>query len=303
MKRLLQTVVFVFAVQVVFGQTFLERGVQSFNEGDYKQAINWFDWAAKADSTDPVCFSNRAHAKRSVSDFQGAFQDFRKTTELNPDDGNAYFWLALCAFNIGEYQTSLDANSKAIELGSEQGSQAYMNRAQTFMRLGQNQKALTDYDSVIVANDQRLMQAHFDRGQLYMRMNDSRTALKDFKKVVELNPQNVQLTWDIGRVSYDLEEYVDALSYYSKAIDRIDEPQPQMLLVRGETFEKLKNYEAAIEDYTRVIDSQFNLADAHYLRGQAKARLGNTEAACIDWKTAAELGHTEAKGVVVYNCK
>ncbi|MBI1287930.1 MAG: tetratricopeptide repeat protein [Flavobacteriales bacterium] len=303
MKRIIHTLILLASIQFAVAQSFLERGVSSFNEGDYKQAITWFNWAAKADSTNPVCYSNRAHAKRSIKDFQGAFEDFGKVVELNPNDGNAYFWRALSAFNIGEFQTSLDANTKAIELGSEQGTQAYMNRAQTFMRLGKNQKALADYDSVIAAKDQRLMQAHFDRGQLYMRMNDQRSALKDFKKVVELNPENIQLTWDIGRVSYDLEEYADALSYYSRAIDRLETPQPQMLLIRGETFEKLKNYQAAIEDYTRVIKAETSLADAHYLRGQAKARLGDTDGACVDWKKAAELGHSEAKGVVVYNCK
>ncbi|MCF8277727.1 MAG: tetratricopeptide repeat protein [Flavobacteriales bacterium] len=303
MSRFLFILVFISSFQLAVGQTFLERGVSSFNEGDYKQAKRWFDWALKADSTDLVAISNRAHTKRALNDFQGAFEDFHKATELAPNEGNTHFWMALCAFNVGDYESSVKGNSKALELGSEQGTQAYMNRAQTFIRMGKNQKALADYDSVIVKKDQRLMQAHFDRGQLHMRMNDQKSALKDYKKVVELDPSNVQLTWDIGRISYEAEEYVDALTYYSRAIDELDKPEAQLFLIRGETFEKLKNYEAAIVDYTRVIEMNPNLADAHYNRGQAKARLGDTEKACVDWKKAAELGHMEAKGVIVYNCK
>jgi tetratricopeptide (TPR) repeat protein len=178
-----------------------------------------------------------------------------------------------------------------------------MNRAQAFLRAGKNKKALEDYASAIVLKDERQQQAYFDRGQLHMRLNDKKSALEDFKKVIELNPNNLQLTWDVGVLAYELELYTDALSYYSKTIDRMDQPQAQMLLVRGEVFEKLKNYQAAIQDYTRVIEMKQNLANAHYLRGQAKARLGKKEEACVDWKKAAELGNSEAKGVIVYNCE
>ena len=283
-------------------QSFLERGVRSFNQGDLKQAERWFDWAIMADSSDATRWMNRAQVRRNRRNTQGAYNDLKKVVELDSSNGDGYFMLALRAFNLGNYNEALDGNTKALQLGNSYGSQALLNRAKTYIRLGKNQKALEDYALTIKMKDQNLKQAHFDRGQLYMRMNEKKLALEDFKKVVEINPNNLQLTWDIGRVSYEIEEYTDALSFYSKAIDRIDKPQAQMLLVRGEVFEKLKNYQAAIQDYTRVIEMKQNLANAHYLRGQATARLGDTEAACVDWKKAAELGHEEAKGVIFYNC-
>lgn len=303
MNRLLLCVFFFVNVQLVAGQSFLDLGVNSFQEGDLKQASRWFDWAIKADSTNPVCYLNRGHVKRSQNDFKQAFSDFKKASALNPKDGDTFFWMALSAFNTGDYQSSLEGNTKAIELASSQGSQAYLNRAQTFVRLGKNKPALADYDSVIVRKDQNLMNAYFGRGELFMRMDDKKSALTDYKKVVELNPSNVQLTWDIGRVSYEMEEYADALTYYSRAIGKLEKPEADLFLIRGEVFEKLKNYDAAIEDYTRVIEMKSNLANAHYSRGQAEARKGDSKAACIDWKKAAELGHEEAKGVIVYNCE
>ena len=305
MKRhvLFITVCLLHVSVLAFGQSFQERGVTAFNQEKYKEAARWFDWAIAADSTDPVCFSNRAQAKRALGDKEGARADLGKVVELNPKDGDVHFWLALAAYEANDLQTSVAENSLAILLKARMESQAYMNRAQTYVQLGRNQEALKDLSTVIERKDGLLMNAHFSRGQLYLRMNDKKTALQDLKKVVELNPANVQLTWDIGTLSYELEDYVEALSYYSKAIDRLDRPDAQTLMIRGETFEKLKNYAAAIEDYNRVIGMSPNMAEAHYGRGQAKARLGQTEAACIDWQKAAELGHQEAKGVIVYNCK
>jgi tetratricopeptide (TPR) repeat protein len=285
------------------GQSFLERGIRSYNLGDLKQAERWFDWAIMADSADATVFLNRGMVRRSRKNVEGSYHDFQKSTELDSTNGDSFFLMALSAFHLNKYDVAIEGNSKAIELKSSYGSQAYLNRAQSLLRLGKNNKALEDLSSAINIKDSNLRQAHFDRGQVYMRLNEKKKALEDFKKVVELNPNNLQLTWDIGRISYEMEQYADALTYYSKTIDRIDKPQAQMLLVRGEVFEKLKNYEAAIQDYTRVIEMKQDLANAHYLRGQATARLGKSEEACIDWKKAAELGHQEAKGVIVYNCK
>ena len=303
----LKTVVLGTAIFLVasstFAQSFLERGVASFNQGDLKQAERWFDWAIKSDSSDSMAWMNRGMVRRNRQNTKGAFEDFRASVELDSSNGDAHFMKALTAFQLGRYDVSIDGNSTSIKLGNSYGSQAYLNRAQTYVRLGRNKKALEDLSSAIKLKDSNLKQAHFDRGQVYMRMNEKKLALEDYKEVVKLNPKNLQLTWDIGRVSYEVEEYTDALAYYSKTIERIDKPQAQMLLVRGEVFEKLEQYEAAVQDYTRVIEMKENLANAHYLRGQATARLGKKEDACVDWKKAAELGHQEAKGVIVYNCK
>jgi tetratricopeptide (TPR) repeat protein len=284
-------------------QSFAELGVTSFNNGDLKQAERWFDWAIQVDSSDTTPLLNRAQVRRNRGNHQGAYEDFERVTQLDSANADAFFQWAISAFHLGKYQAALESNTKALELKSSYGSQALLNRAQCYIRLGETKLALQDFEATIKQKDERLMQAHFDRGQFYLRISDTKLAIADFKKVVEMNPSNIQLTWDIGRISYELEEYSDALSYYSKAIDRVDKPQAQMLLIRGETFEKLKTYEGAIQDYSLVIEMNQNLADAYYLRGQAKARLGNKEDACIDWKKAAELGHTEAKGVIVYNCK
>jgi tetratricopeptide (TPR) repeat protein len=293
----------ILAAHLAVAQSFVELGVTSFNNGDLKQAERWFEWAIRADSTDITPLMNRAQVRRARGNHQGSYDDFKRITQLDSANADASFQLAISAFHLGKYQEAIDYNTRAIEGRSSFGSQALLNRAQTHLRLEQGKLALQDFDAVIKLNDERLMQAHFERGQFYVRTNDLKSAIEDFKKVVEIAPNNIQLTWDIGRISYELEDYTNALSYYSKAIDKIDRPQVQMLLVRGETFEKLKSYEGAIQDYTRLIEMNPNLADAYYLRGQAKARLGNKENACVDWKKAAELGHTEAKGVIVYNCK
>lgn len=282
---------------------FADLAFQSFNKGNLQEAQRLFDWAIAADSLNAELWSNRAHIKRRRRNINGAYADFKKATEIEPNSVENQFYFAITAHQTGKYEEAINANSKVIELGNSKGSQTFLNRAASFIQLGKNDKALADFENAIKLKDENLKQAYFDRGQFYLRINDKKQALADFKNVIELNPENVQLCWDVGALAYELEKYTDALTYYSKAIDQLDKPQSQALLVRGEVFEKLENYQAAIQDYSRVIDMQENLVNAYYLRGQAKARLGKTEEACSDWKKAAELGNREAKDVVVYNCE
>ena len=302
-KNITLSICFLLITNLLSAQSFFQRGIASFNQNDFKQAITWFNWAVKADSTDAIRYFYRGNALRNLENNQKAYEDFQQAVRLDSTNGDAHFMLGLTAYFLGEYELAVNANSEAMRLGNSYGSQALLNRAQTYIRLGKNKKSLEDFASIIKLKDVNLKTAHFERAQLYMRMNDKKSALADYKKVVELNPKNTQLTWDIGRVSYEIEEFADALTYYSKAMDQIEKPEAQLYLVRGEVFEKLEHYEAAIEDYTRVIETNPNWAQAHYSRGQAKARMGNKESACIDWKKAAKLGHDEAKGVIVYNCK
>jgi tetratricopeptide (TPR) repeat protein len=302
-KKLTFVLCFMLVANLLSAQSFMQRGISSFNQRDFKQAVTWFNWAIKGDSTNANQFYYRGNAYRNLENNQKAFEDFRQAVKLDSANGDAHFMLGLTAFFLRDYKLALAENTKAVELKNSYGSQACLNRAQTFIRLRKNKKALEDFTSIIKLKDANLKSAHFERAQLYMRMDDKKSALADYKKVVELNPKNTQLTWDIGRVSYEIEAYADALTYYSRAMDQIEKPEVQLYLIRGEVFEKLKHYEAAIEDYTRVIEMNPNLAQAHYSRGQAKARMGDKESACVDWNKASELGHDEAKGVIVYNCK
>lgn len=302
-KNIILSTCFLLITNLLSAQSFFERGTASFNQNDFKQAVTWFSWSIKADSTDAIRYYNRGNAWRNLEQNRKAYEDFRHAVQLDSANGDAHFMLGLTAYNLGEYWLSIDYNSKALSLGNSYGSQALLNRAQAHIQLVLNEKALEDYALIIKLKDANLINAHFNRAQLYMRMNDKKSALDDYKKVVELNPKNIQLTWDIGRVSYEIEEYADALTYYSRAMDQIEKPEAQVYMIRGEVFEKLEHYEAAIEDYTRVIEMNPNWAQAHYSRGQAKARMGDKDSACVDWKKASELGHDEAKGVIVYNCK
>ena len=82
-------------------------------------------------------------------------------------------------------------------------------------------------------------------------------------------------------------EYQLAIDNYTKAI-RIDPDYASAYYNRGLTYYNLGNYEDVIDDCTRAIRIDPDFASAYRNRGLAKAKLGLPS--CSDYKKACDLG-------------
>lgn len=65
-------------------KAFYVIGTARSEKGDKKGAIEMLDQALKLIPDDPICFSNRAVAKRDLGDEDGALADFARALELRP---------------------------------------------------------------------------------------------------------------------------------------------------------------------------------------------------------------------------
>lgn len=292
----------VFAEQMN-AQSALDLGKKALTEGQPKVAVKWFNWAIDADSTKSLNYVWRARAFRELGNTDEATSDIRDALRCDSTNGDAYFILSLLSFDKGEMNEAVINNTKAIRHNTYYRDDAYRNRGQLRARMGQIDLAILDFDTLVALESFNMPNDLFERGNFKMQVNDTKGAISDFKQVYSFNPNNVQLAWDIGRLSYSIEDFNTAVEYYTKAIERITDKDPQLYLIRGEAYEQLKGYENAIADYSLAIGLNPNIADAYYSRGQAKARAGRMKDACPDWIKAAELGNSEAANVIVYNCK
>ena len=59
----------------------------------------------------------------------------------------------------------------------------------------------------------------------------------------------------------------------------------------------------AIDDYNKAIEINPQYAEAFNNRGNAKAKLGDKEGACLDWRKAGELGVNGAYELIKKYCK
>ena len=132
-----------------------------------------------------------------------------------------------------------------------------------------------------------------NRGLAYIQIKDYAAAIDDFNKAIDLAPEERSYYISRGN-AYDISgEYNKAITDYSKAIDM----SPSLVrdyLVRGEALKNAERYNEAIQDFSTAIGIDENCMQAYKGRAFSYYKLGDNEAACIDYKKACELGDCRA---------
>ncbi len=67
--------------------------------------------------------------------------------------------------------------------------------------------------------------------------------------------------------------------------------------------EKINDFHGAAEDYTKLIELNFEVEYAYFDRGLAKMKIGQTDSGCLDLSKAAELGNSYAIERIQQYCK
>lgn len=72
-------------------EEFKAKGNEALQRGDLDEAISLYTHAIGLDTTNHVFYSNRSAAYAKKGDYENAYQDAKKTTELKPDWGKVKF--------------------------------------------------------------------------------------------------------------------------------------------------------------------------------------------------------------------
>ena len=143
------------------------------------------------------------------------------------------------------------------------------------------------------------------------------TLLSGFIAWTPLHASTPKQSFDKGYRQHLKGNHADAVKYYTKAIKR-KPSYAQAYLMRAAAHHSMKEYERAMKDYTRVIESGDNyfkavgsaaitdftwalsydhkMAAAYLHRGIAKGRAGDKKGQVQDFVYAARSGDSEVRG-------
>ena len=93
-----------------------------------------------------------------------------------------------------------------------------------------------------------------------------------------------------------------AIADYTKAIE-LDDANPTYYDNRALSKTEKEDYAGAVEDYTSSIALYPSDPETYYQRALVKLSMNNMYDACLDFKTADDLGSAEAKAAIKKNCK
>ena len=231
-------------------------------QAEFKQADNEFLSNQKVEEGTRLAYQQK---------FDDAIQLYTEAIDLKPDNAEAYNWR-------GNIRNAVAMQKIFVEKNSSVGEKI---RSQAIDDLNRAIQLKPDYS-----------EAYGNRGFVYYMAENYPASIKDFDRAIELDPTNAQNY--IYRSQYRRFVAKDnglALADLNKAVEL--NPTAHAYMNRASFYQHdLKNFEAAIEDYTRAIelDTRENwLGYYHYSRGECYQELQRYDAAISDYTKAIEL--------------
>ncbi len=306
-----------------YKEAFYNRGLAYYNLGDYDSAVADFDstimldenyknayfWKANSlnmmgksgDSLDAYsdiiskfpdfdsAFIQRGIAYMDKVQYDKAIDDFNSAAELKPDAPDVYYNRALAYFYKSDFENSLADNIRAIELKPDY-TNAYINRGLIYDRLKNFDKALTDYSKAILT-DSKSDLAYNNITILLDELTENKYDNK-IPQIVRDNVSASALDENKKKTILELIDNIDAKKYKT-SVDPVRNGETGLKV--GDYFQKAfdsyenKDYNSAVENYSRVLELDRNYKNAYFNRGLAYNKLAQYTLAINDFDNAIRL--------------
>ena len=179
---------------------------------------------------------HRGGALASLGRLEEAESDYRRATELEPENVTAYLRLGQLAAQMEQFEAARDAFDAAIALDPLKPS-AHLGRGDAMVAIGEPEEAIQDYDRAVELDPrdvgalqarsrarQRLAESYQQRRLVRRMLSSYFQALADLDQALELDPHNAAAYAEKAIVLRTLNAYDHAAEAAASGL-RIAEPE------------------------------------------------------------------------------
>ncbi len=145
-----------------------------------------------------------------------AIDSFRNALEINPYYGDAYKYMALVYFALGEFQSSLENSQNALKYANNDPD-ALLILANSYRDLGQYDQSVEIYNH-IVSNFPAYVEVYRNMAELYMKMNKLPLSLSMLGKADRINKNYWKNYISFGNYYLKTGKPDEAREYFRKAL-------------------------------------------------------------------------------------
>ena len=277
--------------EILDAEEYARRGLEAQQQGDFEQAIQYYDKAINLNPNYAIAYFYRGNAYGNKGELDQAIQDFTKAIDLNPNDAKAYNNRGIAYGTKDDFDLAIQDFTKAIDLDPNY-AKAYFYRGIAYSDKGELDQAIQDYDKAIDLNPNDA-KAYFYRGNAYSNKGDFDQAIQDYDKAIELDPQLAEVYNNRGNAYSDKGDFDQATQDYDEAID-LNPNDAKAYNNRGVAYSDKGDLDRAIQDYDKAIDLNPNDAKAYNNRGNAYSNKGELDQAIQDFTEAIDLDPNDA---------
>lgn len=249
------------AINIKKSNKYFERGMKKFEKAEHLKALHLFE----------------ASWENNV---------------LSLDYRLPYF-IGVCRYNLGDYVRSIDDFNLAASMNPDTFAPGYSTWTETFVvrgeawqKIGFQEQACHDWLKALSLGNASAL-------ELIDKFCDNYQA-----KIQDEN-LNTQSTLSEGITAFESGNFETSINIFNQF--EKNGPGPDAIVLfsyRGNAKNKTGDFQGAINDFTRAIESGADKNTPYYIvwincyfnRGVSKYLSGDIKGACFDWKKAVELG-------------
>ncbi|NJR66106.1 MAG: tetratricopeptide repeat protein [Leptolyngbyaceae cyanobacterium CRU_2_3] len=170
---------------IASAQQFLQYATEKLNKGQYRSALEDFNWAIQVDPQNATAYSQRALVQMKLGYLKEAMQDLSNALRLNPQD-----------------------------------LQIWLNRGQVRIHLRDALGAIEDFNQALQSTDLATAtraKLYVQRGHAYRQLKQDRQAIDDYCHALQLQPHDPELYCTCADARSELGDPVGAIQDYQKA--------------------------------------------------------------------------------------
>ena len=245
---------------------------ESFEE--YSRAIEF----AHSDDQKAEYLYRRGASLYELENFDDAYSDFKKSSQLRPYHAGSWIWKAAAAARLEKLHAAITALKTAIDV--------HPSRSDSYHKLGKPValKAIKHFNQM----EQQTPEApklHYYRGVAHQFLEDHESAVHDFTTARKRDSSDLNVLVARAQSLAELEDHELARSDLSKVI-RKDPNHHAARYVRANSLSALGLERKALSDLNKAIEAEPHCAKYYLLLGQLYLRTGHKKKATRAFDTA-----------------
>lgn len=230
------------------------RGLKYLQDGYKELAKKSFDKVLQSDPGNVNALVHRAAASRQLGDPAAALRDYDQAVKLQPQNMEALRGRAQTFFEVKDYPKAVSAAQEALAV-KPVDAPSMLIMAAAYLEQGWNEQAVIAASQVIDAKGSTqtdLSKAYCLRGDALFNSKKYAKARDSFSEAIKLDAKDRSIYARRAKLQFKLGNYQEASADATQAIFG-DSTSHALYMLRGESFEQLKQFDKAIQDYDKAI--------------------------------------------------
>ncbi len=261
-----------------------QRGVNEFNKGEFKNAINYFNLSNKYKYNNQIyskALFNISEAYFVTNQYSKSKKELLKLFGINNLDSEikskAFRSMGYTLFNMIDYKNSAIYFDNYLKSKKINSTESINNEdLDIFIRLADSYYASKNYRKALNIYNKVIDSEYLDKNYLTYQVALCYYGLSEFRKSFEyldkvINNSNKSLTDDAifrkAQIYFETSEFDKSIEYYTQIIEKIKYSKyvPYSYLNRATSYFNLKSYDQAEKDFLFIL----NKIDSKNIQGEA----------------------------------